>query len=98
MSNELKVGDVVMINGEEYELQLSTGLCNRNSPYLKRFLKKSELEKFINAYCDRFGIKGDDIEGDLIQPALALLKFIHGISDDASAAFVKMQASKWCGK
>lgn len=102
MSNELKVGDRVTVNGEEYEICTPNVATNFNSPYLKPIPQKSELEKFADMYVvENYKYAGspDLVKRDVSSSALALLEHLEQSLDSCLTSYQLFTvASKWCGK
>lgn len=94
MSNELKVGDRVTIDGDEFEIMHSI-----QAPWLQKAPQKSELEKFIEFYCQGVRVNPDVMKHDMKQTALALLKHLDSIvAECVHPAQLYYKACKWCGK
>lgn len=100
MTNELKVGDRVTVNGEEWIVmnQVCSGSGEPSFVFTKT-PQKSELEKFLDSFCQRD--RRPAREG-----ALALLEYLEIWVDRSGGGYgtrlngmcdVLHVARKWCG-
>lgn len=106
MSNELKVGDVVMINGEEFKLLPLADPPSDHHYCLKRVLQKSELEKFVDERWAGFEIDEKvsvrTAKNDADKTALALLEYLERRAEEFNHSLGMTRAvtivREWCGK
>lgn len=99
MTNTLKPGDRVTVNGEEYEITAVYAAGFRAEP----LPQKSELEKFVDARWSEFEIDEEvtvrTAKNDAYKTAFALLEHLEKNLDSCLTSYQLLTvASKWCGK